>query len=87
MGDKDLTRMKAELEAMEPASVVLVRGENPRYATAEALRALWGRHLEVLDIPAAAQRLRKPSAAPRLVCGSLYFLGDLLKALGITPRF
>jgi dihydrofolate synthase/folylpolyglutamate synthase len=87
MGDKDLAGMKAELATMEPASVTLVRGENPRYATAEVLRALWGAHLEVLDIPTAAQRLRKPSPAPRLVCGSLYFLGDLLRALGMSPRF
>ena len=83
MGDKDLAGMQAELETMEPASVTLVRGENPRYATAEALRALWGAHLEVLDIAAAARRLREPSAGPiRLVCGSLYFIGDLLRALG-----
>jgi dihydrofolate synthase/folylpolyglutamate synthase len=87
MGDKDLTSMKQELAAMEPESVVLVRGENPRYAAPEALRALWGSHLEVLDIPTAARRLRKPSSALRLVCGSLYFLGDLLKALGVTLRF
>jgi dihydrofolate synthase/folylpolyglutamate synthase len=87
MGDKDLAGMKAELAAMEPESVVLVRGENPRYAAAETLRALWGAHLQVLDIPTAAQRLRKPCAAQRLVCGSLYFLGDLLRALGMVPRF
>jgi dihydrofolate synthase/folylpolyglutamate synthase len=96
MGDKDLTGMKAQLETMAPASVTLVRGENPRYATAEALRALWGAGLEVLDIPAAAGRLREPRretstcggpAGPRLVCGSLYFIGDLLKALGIRPTF
>ncbi len=87
MGDKDLPRMKAELETMEPVSVTLVRGENPRYATAQALQALWGTHQEVLDIPAAARALREPSAAPRLVCGSLYFLGDLLKALGLTATF
>jgi dihydrofolate synthase/folylpolyglutamate synthase len=87
MGDKDLAGMKAELAAMEPASVTLVRGDSPRYARPEVLQELWGSHLEVLDIPTAAQRLRKPSQEPRLVCGSLYFLGDLLKALGMTPRF
>jgi dihydrofolate synthase/folylpolyglutamate synthase len=84
MGDKDLTGMRAELEAMEPASVTLVRGSNPRYASAETLRALWGADLQVLDIEAAAERLMQPAdpgAEPRLVCGSLYFIGDLLKAM------
>jgi folylpolyglutamate synthase/dihydropteroate synthase len=68
---------------MDPASVTLVRGDNPRYASAETLQALWGPR-EVLDIAAAARRLREPLEAdgsPRLVCGSLYFIGDLLKAL------
>jgi dihydrofolate synthase/folylpolyglutamate synthase len=87
MGDKDLTGMKAQLETMAPASVTLVRGDNPRYATAEALRALWGAQLDVLDIDTAAQRLRQRHPGVRLVCGSLYFIGDLLKALGIQPTF
>jgi len=87
MGDKDLTGMRAELETLEPASITLVRGDNPRYATAEALRAVWGARREVLAIDAAAGGLRAPADGPRLVCGSLYFLGDLLRALGIRPRF
>jgi len=72
---------------MEPASVTLVRGDNPRYATAATLQALWGAGLEVLDIETAAQRLRQPSGSPRLVCGSLYFIGDLLRALGLRATF
>jgi dihydrofolate synthase/folylpolyglutamate synthase len=87
MADKDLTGMKAELETLAPASVTLVRGTNPRYATAETLRQLWGTDLEVLDIATAAQRLRIPQPGCRLVCGSLYFIGDLLQALGIHPTF
>ena len=92
MGDKDLTGMRAELSRMEPAAITLVRGDNPRYATAEALRALWGAGLEVLDIETAAGRLRQSAgasapAAPTLVCGSLYFIGDLLRALGLDPTF
>ncbi len=87
MGDKDLAGMKAELETMEPAGVTLVRGDNPRYASADALRALWGAGLEVLDIASAARRLREPAEPIRLVCGSLYFLGDLLKALDLDPAF
>jgi dihydrofolate synthase/folylpolyglutamate synthase len=87
MGDKDLTGMKAELATLAPASVTLVRGTNPRYATAEALRQLWGVDLEVLDIATAAQRLSVPQPGCQLVCGSLYFIGDLLQALGITPTF
>jgi dihydrofolate synthase/folylpolyglutamate synthase len=88
MGDKDLAGMLRELETMAPASVTLVRGENPRYATAETLRSLWGAHLDVLDIATAARRLEEPGGpVPRLVCGSLYFIGDLLRALGLEPTF
>jgi dihydrofolate synthase/folylpolyglutamate synthase len=87
MGDKDLIGMHAHLESMEPASITLVRGDNPRYATAEALREIWGAGLPVLDIPTAAQRLQLPQEGCRLVCGSLYFIGDLLKALNMTPSF
>jgi folylpolyglutamate synthase/dihydropteroate synthase len=35
----------------------------------------------------AAQRLSQPSEQLRLVCGSLYFIGDLLKALHLEPTF
>jgi dihydrofolate synthase/folylpolyglutamate synthase len=85
MGDKDLAGMRVELLRMAPASVTLVRGENPRYATADALRGVWGGGHGVLDIPAAARFLRSPREGRTLVCGSLYFMGDLLQALGITP--
>jgi dihydrofolate synthase/folylpolyglutamate synthase len=87
MGDKDLTGMRDQLATVDPAGITLVRGENPRYASAQALRDLWGAGLEVLDIPAAARRLRQPAGGCRLVCGSLYFLGDLLKELGLDPSF
>ena len=85
MGDKDLAGMAASLLAMEPISVTLVRGENPRYATAEALTAVFGEQLQVLDIHEAAARLRQPCGEFRLVCGSLYFIGDLLRDLGLDP--
>jgi dihydrofolate synthase/folylpolyglutamate synthase len=85
MGDKDLTGMRDELLRMEPASVTLVRGENPRYATAQALQEVWGSRDDVLDIEEAARRLRNPGPGPRLVCGSLYFIGNLLQAMGIRP--
>ena len=87
MGDKDLAGMARHLRAMGPASVTLVRGTNPRYASAQALRAVWGEDLEVLDLAEAARRLRQPCPEPRLVCGSLYFIGDLLRELNITPQF
>ena len=83
MGDKDLQGMRQELLRMDPAQITLVRGENGRYATAEALRAIWGEGMEVLDIPETCRRLRQPQATPRLVCGSLYFIGDLLRELGL----
>ena len=79
--------MAEQLNRIDPASITLVRGENPRYATAEALRAAWGAGLEVLDIATAAARLRQPGPGTRLVCGSLYFIGDLLQALDIQPQF
>jgi dihydrofolate synthase/folylpolyglutamate synthase len=87
MGDKDLTGMRDQLASIGPRSVTLVRGDNPRYAAAATLRELWNSDLPVLDIEAAAARLREPADAPVLVCGSLYFLGDLLRALDIHPRF
>jgi len=87
MGDKDLAGMARQLRAMGPLSVTLVRGDNPRYASAQALRAAWGEDLEVLDLAAAAGRLRASCPEPRLVCGSLYFIGDLLRELKITPTF
>jgi dihydrofolate synthase/folylpolyglutamate synthase len=85
MGDKDLAGMRAQLERMHPTGVTLVVGGNVRYATAEALRAVWGGGLEVLTMEEAAGRLRLPAASPRLVCGSLFFIGDLLRTLGLRP--
>jgi dihydrofolate synthase / folylpolyglutamate synthase len=87
MGDKDLAGMVDPLRGMRPLSVTLVRGENERYAGAEALRAAWGADLEVLDLPAAAARLREGVPGPRLVTGSLFLLGDLLRTLEIDPWY
>lgn len=85
MGDKDLEGVVAELKAMGPLSVTLVKGENERYATAETLCRAWGRELPVLDLPTAARRLRQTEVKPRLVTGSLFLIGDLLRHLGIDP--
>lgn len=85
MKDKDLAGMAQELRRMDPLSVTLVQGGNERYAEAAALRAAWGGGLAVLDVPAAAARLRQPEQGPRLVTGSLYLIGDLLKELGVEP--
>jgi dihydrofolate synthase/folylpolyglutamate synthase len=87
MGDKDLAGMARHLSAMGPASVTLVQGDTPRYATAQALRAVWGEDREVLGLAEAARRLRQSGGGLRLVSGSLYFIGDLLRALAITPHF
>ena len=86
MGDKDLAGMARSLLAMEPASLTLARGDNPRYASAQALTAAFGRELQVLTIPEAAAWLRQPCPETRLVGGSLYFIGDLLRALGLDPQ-
>lgn len=86
MGDKDLPRMAAALEAMDPRSVTLVKGENERYASAEALKSAWGRDLPVLTIPEAAACLEEKGDGIRLVTGSLFLLGDLLREMGIVPQ-
>ena len=84
MGDKDISSMAEELRTMKPRSITLVKGENERYASKEALKAVWGADLEILDIEGAAARLRQPGDGPRLITGSLFFIGDLLRALGIN---
>lgn len=86
MADKDLGHMVAELRSMDPLSVTLVKGENERYASAEALRAVWGEELPVLSIQELAARLQEPSEWIRLVTGSLFLLGDLLREMGIVPQ-
>lgn len=87
MGDKDLAGIAAELARMAPRSVTLVCGEDARYARAEALRTAWGNTvLPVLTVEAAARSLHDAADAPRLVTGSLFMIGDLLRALDLTPR-
>jgi len=86
MGDKDLAHMVAELRSMDPRSVTLVKGDNERYASAEALRAAWGERLPVLGIPEVAASLQGPADALRLVTGSLFLLGDLLREMNIVPQ-
>lgn len=85
MGDKDLAGVAQELKRMRPLSVTFVQGEAPRYAKAEALRAAWGMDAPMLTTREAAALLRVEAAAPRLVTGSLYLAGDLLRELGIRP--
>lgn len=85
MADKDLGGVVAELKAMGPLSVTLVKGENERYASHEALCEAWGMALPILDLPSAARRLRQTEVKPRLVTGSLFLMGDLLRELGIDP--
>lgn len=82
MGDKDLAPMVKALQSMQPASVTLVKGENERYATQAQLQSLWG-ELPVISIADAVQALKAPSPGVRLVTGSLYMIGDLLKTLGV----
>jgi dihydrofolate synthase/folylpolyglutamate synthase len=92
MGDKDIAGVAAELLRMEPRSLAFVRGAEARYAAPGALRSAFGAKgadAPVLDIKAAAQRLRGHDAAfpgePLLVTGSLYMLGDLLRELKLDP--
>jgi len=83
MADKAIPAMVEALKGMEPASVTLVRGEDERYASPDSLRKAWGLQGEVLDLVQATERLRKPCEEPRLVTGSLFFIGDLLRVSGV----
>lgn len=85
MRDKDLEGMAATLLAMEPASLLFVKGEGERYADGERLRRAWGMEAEIVDLAEAARRLRHPRHEPWLVAGSLYLLGDLLAVLDVNP--
>ncbi len=85
MGDKDLAGVARELKRMRPLSVTFVQGEATRYATASNLGEAWGLEAQMLTLRQAAVHLRAQSAAPRLVTGSLYLLGDLLRHMGIQP--
>ena len=85
MGDKDLAGVARELKRMRPLSVTFVQGDAPRYATAQELGEAWGIEAPMLTVRQAAAHLRAQSEATRLVTGSLYLLGDLLRELGIRP--
>ena len=85
MGDKDLAGVAMELKRMRPLSVTFVQGDAPRYATAQALGEAWGLESPMLTVRQAAVHLRTKTAAPKLVTGSLFLLGDLLREMGIRP--
>jgi len=85
MGDKDLAGVAQELKRMRPLSVTFVQGDAPRYATAQQLREAWGYESPMLTLGQATAHLRSRAEAPRLVTGSLYLLGDLLREMGIQP--
>ncbi len=86
MADKDIQGMATEFRTVQPSSVTLVKGGNERYADASTLRRAWGEDLEVIGLEETAERLRLPADGPRLVTGSLFFIGDLLRTLGIAPQ-
>lgn len=85
MGDKDLAGVARELKRMQPLSVTFVQGDAPRYACAQDLWEAWGLEAPMLTVRQASAQLRARTEAPRLVTGSLYLLGDLLRELGIRP--
>jgi dihydrofolate synthase/folylpolyglutamate synthase len=85
MGDKDLVGVARELKRMRPLSVSFVQGDAPRYARAQDLWEAWGLEAPMLTVRQASAHLRARTEAPRLVTGSLYLLGDLLRELGIRP--
>ncbi len=85
MGDKDLAGVALELKRMRPLSVTFIQGDAPRYAGAPALREAWGLEAPMLTVREGAAHLRVGAEAPRLVTGSIYLLGDLLRELGVSP--
>jgi len=85
MGDKDLAGVAQELKRMRPLSVTFVQGDAPRYASSQALSDAWGLDAPMLTIRQASAHLRAEAEAPRLVTGSLYLLGDLLRQMEIRP--
>jgi len=85
MADKDLAGVAQELKRMRPLSVTFVQGDAPRYATAQALGEAWNLDAPMFTVRQAAAHLRAQAEAPRLVTGSLYLLGDLLRELEIRP--
>jgi dihydrofolate synthase/folylpolyglutamate synthase len=85
MGDKDLAGVARELKRIRPLSITFVQGDALRYATAQNLREAWGLESPMLTVRQAASSLRAQAEAPRLVTGSLYLLGDLLREMGIQP--
>lgn len=86
MGDKDLHGIAQELRLMAPRSLTFIQGANERYATGPVLREAWGLDAPVISVAEAAARLREPAEGLRLVTGSLYLLGDLLRELKISPQ-
>jgi dihydrofolate synthase/folylpolyglutamate synthase len=85
MGDKDHLGVARELKRMHPLSVTFVQGDAPRYATTQALGEAWGLEAPMLTVRQASALLWTPAEAPRLVTGSLYLLGDLLRDMDIRP--
>ena len=85
MGDKDLGGVARELKRMRPLSVTFVQGDAPRYASHADLGEAWGLEAPLLTVREASIHLRAQAEAPRLVTGSLYLLGDLLRELDIRP--
>lgn len=85
MGDKDHAGVARELKRMRPLSVTFVKGDAPRYAAAQTLGEAWGLEAPMLMVRQASAHLQAQAEAPRLVTGSLYLLGDLLRDMGIRP--
>ena len=85
MGDKDLAGVARELKRMRPLSVTFIQGDAPRYAGAQSLWEAWGLEAPMLTVREASAHLRAEAEAPRLVTGSIYLLGDLLRELGVSP--
>jgi dihydrofolate synthase / folylpolyglutamate synthase len=85
MSDKDHAGVARELARLRPRSVTFIQGDDPRYASGQLLGSAWGLEAQTLTLRQAAAHLRAPAGEVRLVTGSLYLAGDLLRELGIPP--
>jgi dihydrofolate synthase/folylpolyglutamate synthase len=87
MGDKDMAGMARALASAAPLGVTLGTGEGPRCAAPGAMRDAWAAAghpgAPVITLDELALKLREKSTDTYLVTGSLYFLGNLLKTMGV----
>jgi dihydrofolate synthase/folylpolyglutamate synthase len=88
MADKDLFGMAKALATAKPLGTTIVSGNGPRWASLEAMQQAFAAAghggLSAMPMEELAPKLKKNISDIYIATGSLYFLGHLTKALGIT---